>query len=400
MKNRTKPSEEPLLREPKAKKLGLRVPKISMPHEDSIREEKLKLKIAQKTETSLTSQTGENLYSNPSQTSPTTLTRQTRLSTDIAPTRDFHKVANSVTKVIPEGVFVGKSKQLYDVLYSMTRGAIEPTRRVRISKSKLMKKSSIGSRITFDACVERLKNVGLIKYSVFIGEHGGNEFEVLLPEEIDTMTRQTSHTENRLTSLSSQTALTSSTQNPDRLVSLETSQTRHSLNEVNKTGYDSSNTSFKDNTKTDDEKTAIFSEFIEKFQTASRKLTGSELTCIEREKWGSLADLLILELEIAAKRTSSISSIPAFLTEVLRRKFFHQKPPAGKRSAALKKDIVGKTEGGEYEIKPLDEKGKAEALTQLMEFKDDYFLDDFKKWYTPEDWEWLIQELKKSDTNL
>src|ERR671912_69734 len=44
---------------------------------------------------------------------------------DIAPKRDFMKVANSITReAVPSGLFTGKSKQLYDYLYSLTRGAI------------------------------------------------------------------------------------------------------------------------------------------------------------------------------------------------------------------------------------------------------------------------------------
>ncbi len=34
----------------------------------------------------------------------------------ISPERDFTKVANSIVRQIPNGVFVGKSKQMYDYL--------------------------------------------------------------------------------------------------------------------------------------------------------------------------------------------------------------------------------------------------------------------------------------------
>ncbi len=56
--------------------------------------------------------------------------------------------------------------------------------------------------------------------------------------------------------------------------------------------------------------------------------------------------------------------------------------------------MVGKSESGSYEIKPLDEKGREATLEQLREFAEDDFLQDFQKWYTPEDWEWLVKELK------
>jgi hypothetical protein len=63
----------------------------------------------------------------------------------------------------------------------------------------------------------------------------------------------------------------------------------------------------------------------------------------------------------------------------------------------VKKDTVGKAESDSYEIKPLDEKGREEALAQLREFAADDFLQDFKKWYTTEDWTWLIENLGVSD---
>jgi hypothetical protein len=42
----------------------------------------------------------------------------------------------------------------------------------------------------------------------------------------------------------------------------------------------------------------------------------------EKEKLGELAELLATELKIAAARTSNVSSIPAFLTEHLRRRLW------------------------------------------------------------------------------
>jgi hypothetical protein len=43
----------------------------------------------------------------------------------VAPEKDFTRVANSIArKAVPEGLFIGKSKQIYDYLYSVTRGAV------------------------------------------------------------------------------------------------------------------------------------------------------------------------------------------------------------------------------------------------------------------------------------
>jgi hypothetical protein len=60
-------------------------------------------------------------------TTPTTATTpSTTPTTPVAPTRDFSRVPNSIVReAIPAGYFTGKSKQIYDCLYAMTRGAVE-----------------------------------------------------------------------------------------------------------------------------------------------------------------------------------------------------------------------------------------------------------------------------------
>jgi hypothetical protein len=221
------------------------------------------------------------------------------------------KVANSIGReAVPAGLFTGKSKQLYDCLYSMTRGAIVPVRTVRISRPKLMEKAHIGSRITFDANVDRLLRVGLIIIRKIAGEHEGNEYTVNLPEEVDfTMTSQTS-----------QTSLTSSAQKLDRLVCLETSQTSHTSSPLESTVSDGSKTSFKTNTENDDDE--AFARFAQIMQNAAKEITGKHLSGLDKERFGELAELLATELKIAAARTSNVSSIPAFLTEHLRRRLW------------------------------------------------------------------------------
>lgn len=373
IKTKKEESDSPL-RVPKAKnKLGLKIPKIAMPHDDLIFADKPKLEIV------------------PTPTADITVPNQTvKDESEIAPTKNYQKVANSITKqAIPDGFFRGKDKHLYDVLYSLTRGAIEPKRSVRISKAKLMKLASIGSRITFDSCIERLETVGLLILNIFAGEHAGNEFEILLPEEVVSMTSQ-----------SSLTSLTSPAQKLVRLVRLETSQTSQSLNSTNATSSTIPKTSFKDKSKTDDdtrETRATFSEFVEKISEACERITGKPTTKRDREKWGTLADLLILEFESAARRTDSISSAPAFLTEVLRRKLVSGASSSANNSKSqkAKPDAVGKPdEAGEYEIKALDKQGREDALEHLKEFADSAFFIDFKQWYTEEDWNWLIKELE------
>lgn len=371
MKNKIKTEADSLLRIPKSKnKLGLKIHKIAMPHDDLIRSvETPRLELV------------ENITL-PSHTSISSQTRQTRQTKEIAPIRDFQKTPNSITRrAIPDGLFKGKSKQLYDALYSLTRGAIIPTRNTRVRKSKLMKLANIGSRATFDSNINHLQFVGLISETILPGEHEGNKFEVFLPEEI-SLPSQSSHGEYA--------------QKQDSLVSLETSQTRQSLESTNTGGLITLKTSLKTDTKNDDDRiTEAFSAMTKRLDTAVKKLTGKGVSKTEAKKWEMLADLLILEMEAAASRTSSISSAPAFLTEVLRRKLLSGNSQArSAKSPKVKVDTVGKPNAkGEYEKKPLDKQGREAALLELRDFAEDDFLQDFKKWYTEEDWQWLIKEL-------
>jgi hypothetical protein len=156
----------------------------------------------------------------------------------------------------------------------------------------------------------------------------------------------------------------------------------------NKASSGHANTSLKTDLNDDD----TLSLFYKHFEKTSKDLTGKGMNSNERERWGKLAELLVLELQAAARHTQ-ISSVPAFLTEHLRRKLLNV--PAAAKTSKTKPDKVGKSETGDYEIKPLDPKGREAALDQLREFTGEDFLQDFKKWYTEEDWNWLITELKK-----
>ena len=54
----------------------------------------------------------------------------------------------------------------------------------------------------------------------------------------------------------------------------------------------------------------------------TREVTGREPSASDAERWGELAELLTTELKIAAARTDSVSNVPAFLTEHLRRRLW------------------------------------------------------------------------------
>jgi hypothetical protein len=240
----------------------------------------------------------------------TTSRASTTGKTGIAPERDFTRVPNSVARqAVPERVFRGKSKQVYDYLWSVSRGAIVPSRTVRKSRKEIQKGSGLGSMVTVDASIDHLQTVGLVHVRPSIGSLVGNEYEVLTYEESSTSTTSTSST-------------TSPTQNLVELDVLESSSTSTTQPVDFKGQTDPLKTSFKTNTeKLDDEAAPLRGAFFEMFERASKDLTGKAISPAETSKYLELAEVLITELRIAAGRTT-VSSVPAFLTEHLRRRLW------------------------------------------------------------------------------
>ena len=316
-------------------------------------------------------------------------TKFSRLKTrkTVSPERDYTKVPNSVTRdIVPERLFKGMSKNTYDALYLKTRGAVNPIREIRATKSDLLRWTGV-SDVTLDKHLKHLRSVGLVNWKFIIGSHNGNLYEVFVPEELD------------LTNLTNLTI-----PNVPKKVGGDVPNFLGYVGGVqiseDKGLSQPSKTSLKTNTY-DDEKNAAFLGFVDKFEKITEKLTGKKLNPGESSKWEMLADLLILELEIAAKRSNSISSIPAFLTEVLRRQLFiarHTKSDKEKnqnKNSNINPDTVGKPLPEAFEIKPLSKEEREVELYQMREFAKSDFLDDFKKWYTDEDWKWILENLLK-----
>ncbi len=299
----------------------------------------------------------------------------------VSPQSDYTKVANSIAReAVPERFFKGMSKNTYDALYLKTRGAVNPIRKIRATKSDLIRWTGV-SDVTIDKHLKHLKSVGLLKVDFVVGSHDGNWYEVFIPEEADSPNQ---------TNLTNPPNLPKKVGwDPPNLVGGDWV----GLTPVNIEENASLKTSLKTNTKNDDDARATFAGFIEKFQTAAEDVTGKKMTRRDGENLEKFAELLILELKIAARRTENISSVPAFLTEVLRRKL-RDAPTA--KNPKVKTDTLGKPgDESRYEIKPLDAGGRESALAQLREFAGDEFLQDFKKWYTEEDWSWLVKQLEK-----
>lgn len=249
--------------------------------------------------------------------------------TPISPERDFQKVPNSITREMAARLFRGKSKQLYDYLWSQSRGAVVPTRTVRRSRPQLLRGAGFGSMGTVERCVDFLIEVGLIRVRTIVGEAEGNEYEVFTPEEVAPALLGLAPS----TGTTHETGNTGSTLKQVIPVIPETGSTGSTLSSNGSDISGEPKTSFKTNTeRTDDE---AFAPLVANLKQAVKEVTGKEPTISEAERWRELSELLVTELKIAAGRTGSVSSVPAFLTEHLRRRLWK------KEKAQLERETGG-----------------------------------------------------------
>lgn len=275
-------------------------------------------------------------------------------SETIAPEKDFQRVPNSVVRnAIPEGIFRGKSKQVWDYLWSISRGSIIPVRQVRRSRREIQKGSGLGSMVTVDAAIEHLQAVGLIKVHPAIGSLQGNLYEVFTPEEVNP----------RYTSTSSTSSTTSLTQKVVHLDVLESSTSSTTQPIEKTTTYSRPNTSSKTTTNTDDE---AFAFFLQKIKDSHQKLTGKKISPQDMEKWSEVAEVLVDELEKASRRTKSVTSIPAFLAEHLRRRLSQDEPEKPSRKGREKVDARNASTG-EGNKSPAQRKMTPEERAETME---------------------------------
>ena len=243
----------------------------------------------------------------------------------VAPERDFQRVPNSVTReAIPGGLFRGKSKQVWDYLWSVTRGAVVPVRTTRKSRREIKTGSGLGSMVTVDAALEHLERVGLINVKPAVGSFAGNEYEVFTPDEASTSTTSTPSS-SRIT------------QKVDELDVPEsgTSSTTQIIEKTGSSGH--SNTSFKTkDINTDDE---AFAEFAAAVRKTAKEITGKEPSKAEAARWAEVAEVLMTELRLAAGRTT-VSNVPAFLAEHLRRRLWKKEKRQIEAEAAEQKASV------------------------------------------------------------
>jgi hypothetical protein len=239
------------------------------------------------------------------------------------------RVANSISReAVPGGLFAGKAKQLYDYLYSKTRGAVIPRMSVRLTKRELMRGADINTEVTLRSNLNRLRTIGLVETTEMRGVHGGNEYTIYIPDEIIPTTGSRPSRDSR-PAISSQ-----------KLEGLEGLETRGGRVGVNLEIEDSSpdsNTLFK--TTTDDDDGTGLRCFVSEIEKAALELVRGPLpvTEQERERWIECGKTLAQELQKIGTRTGTVSSVPALLNAHLRRCFGRQQQPP----ATAKEQVSG-----------------------------------------------------------
>src|SRR5215213_3754295 len=244
----------------------------------------------------------------PNPTQPKSLPTQT----SAAPTRDFNKRANSIDRdAMPKGHFPGTSYKLYNALYQRTRGAVVPVRTIQATKRELMEWSNIKSKNTIAVNLQILLANGWIRRNLEIGDHGGSVYEIFTPEEASDSPQP------NLTQVDPTQPV------PTQKLGLDPTQQSGwvGLGKVieNKDTSADLKTSFKTNTEKDDDE--AYADFVAALKNATKEITGKDSSQSERHRWAELADLLVTELKIAAGRTT-VSNVPAFFTEHLRRRLW------------------------------------------------------------------------------
>jgi hypothetical protein len=236
----------------------------------------------------------------------------------VSPERDFQKVPNSVTRVaLAGGLFKGKSKQIYDFLWSVSRGSINPARVVRKTRMEIKAGAGLGSKNTLDSGLAHLELLGLIKIKIESGSLQGNEYEVFTIEEssLPSLTGYPS-----LPTFSGQAGIPENTQNQGNPGSPLLGEGGEAQIVEKQPLYEESKTFFKTNKEENDDERlrAAFSEFIFILEEGLKKHTGKGISPEDKMKWKHVAEVLVAQIELIASRTT-ISNAPAVLAEHLQR---------------------------------------------------------------------------------
>lgn len=177
-----------------------------------------------------------------------------------------HLFAPKVRINLPNGLFPGASKAIYDALYLKNIGAVVPKRTIQATRKELLKWSGIKNIKTINAHLGKLKKLGLIQVTNFVGEQTGSYYEVFLLGEGNPDQTQTAQTKGRPEVNPKTVWVRSGKTTEDNRLSL------------------SVKTSFKTNPNNDDEIGEVFAVLNNKLKMAAERLTGKKISRKESEK--------------------------------------------------------------------------------------------------------------------
>jgi DNA-binding HxlR family transcriptional regulator len=200
------------------------------------------------------------------------------------PTREFYRKSNQTADHIDRQLTPAESKVL-DHLLRLSVGFNKDRCQVRVSV--LMNRTGYRSDKTVRAALSGLETKGVITRLSHSNSPAGDEYV------IQPYSGNTGVPEYRSTAA-------------ENTVVLESKVTGQL------------NTDIKDKNKDDD---AALAGLISELKSANMELTGKEISIAENDRWKELAQVIIAELKIAAARTT-VSSVPAFLAEHLRRRLW------------------------------------------------------------------------------
>jgi hypothetical protein len=195
--------------------------------------------------------------------------------------------------------------------------------------------SGIRNAKTIDAHLRYFSAVGLIVSTWERGQNDGALYEVLLPEETSGLfVRSRGVTPPDTTSPGDTPPDGKLPQNLGSPYHQNLGSPHATYPSVDSTTSGESKTSFKTNTESDDDE--AFASFAAAMRKTVREVTGKEPTIADAARWAELAEVLATELKIAAGRTT-VSNVPAFLAEHLRRRLWKKEKRQIEAEAAEQK---------------------------------------------------------------
>lgn len=323
----------------------------------------------------------------------------TDTSRPIAPVSDFSRKPNSEARdAIPAGYYEwSRSKEVYDVLYALTRGSFPPPKRkIQISRTELMKRANVGSKVTIDKILTSLCENGLLQIEFRYGQHGGNVIDVRDYDEAKAAKPDWVSSRTSTTRLPSTPRLTQNLGNLDNTESRLPSTPQVPINIEPDAAP---NTLFKDFLNLDDERAVA--EAVERFYQAAVAKTGTGRSKGNIEGLAGIIDAATEAIDAAAQDTRIVSVYGKFgLAHMKRLMLVSGK---GKSTGRVKYFDPGKSEAEDdpdYAPKALTEEQRQDELENLRRIQtsdNPHHVEWHRTLFTADDWNWLMERIENGD---